>query len=762
MTKIFNIVLVIFLGNLILFACNKNLNDNSNINEETIDIYSAETEKINDDELYYSFEGKLIKNNLYYSDGIINYIDDKGKKVFGETISDNRGEVIIDEKGNVKAIKNNNRENLSEKSLSISEKSIKKIKDSVGKIYEVSWSEWYLVEKDEESNFYILKQVYADVTENINLPEEVAGAKTYFDYNGDICTKLKEYAFYINEDNSYASDGVYEIDGKKYLFNGDGNLVKNNCYICKNGDAYLSDKNGVAIENEGIYSIYLYDDKGNLSITASEVAVLEACSDFGDYIERRYYVGGDGKVVVNSLINYENKIYLSNYNGCLLKNSFYSNLLYFGNDYALVDEYKIKSYEEMKTFVDYYIYKHGASNYYGMIKHEKYGEYKIKNHKNVEENYYYLITRYNDGEKNILNYSENIIKDRFICNKPWQPTTRFEYYDKDGKMVKNKIVQINNEIYLIDKSGLTIPAYKLTKRIIEKFFENDTVNDVKKYQNYFTGWDGKVYVEYQELCNEIRKYLNKSSETNSINNPLLQEEIQLIKERENAIEFELETKDGEAIHDSENIRKLDNFWKGIVYDIDKDGLDEIIVLKKDSIVNTVGNICDDEGNFITPRQYLLGIDIYKIKNNKYEKVLNKKVQGIFYRDAETLRVGWKADVNKKFDLYIEYRGLSWERGNGSFVDVKKYRFNGNDAICCCAFGDAGSMIGEWAENLEDEVNQIGIDFDSNDFYDYKDSYLEKDKSINLIFGIDYGIGSPEDNYKVIINNYGAEFIYPTN
>lgn len=46
------------------------------------------------------------------------------------------------------------------------------------------------------------------------------------------------------------------------------------------------------------------------------------------------------------------------------------------------------------------------------------------------------------------------------------------------------------------------------------------------------------------------------------------------------------------------------------------------------------------------------------------------------------------------------------------------------------------MIGSWSEDIIVRTNEMGITYTENEFYNYSDSYLEKDDNCDIVLSIE--------------------------
>ena len=279
--------------------------------------------------------------------------------------------------------------------------------------------------------------------------------------NYDDVTKGK---IYLKSNNEYAFDEIIKIGSKKYLFDKDNLLVVNNAYTIGN-KTYLTDKNGVIVENEGIYNIKNIIDN-----------VYKR--DLYSY-EMNFYVNKNGLVEKNKYIEYKGNIYYASSDGNLYKNK-YKELLYFNDDCKLDKETfennKIDfEVENKKIFFNAINSIKESSNKTAKERTEELEKEYIANDNfkiKLNDKYIELKDFENYGISDIVrdvsieDKKGNILKNKFVTlgykvsllkinERAYTYNYKhFDYYiDNEGKIVYDKIIEINNKKYIFDDEG---------------------------------------------------------------------------------------------------------------------------------------------------------------------------------------------------------------------------------------------------------------------------------------------------------------------
>ena len=760
-----------------LFACKLVNTSISNVEiNENIEETNQSESKDNNRKFFYDMYGYRRTRGLHIEDDELYYYED-GYKQYDKVIEAetfNMLDIIIDKDGVARLDKKRKRNLYKNAETNRVDENTSKV-NSIPYLYsKVSYSlsyalvddKLYLIEngnriKKYKNEFHTFRKTDdGEIDDNVNMPEEQWGSPR-FNYLGEMEKRPREETYYFLDDCNLAFDGVYKIKGKKYLFDDRGVLAKKKSYFNSEGIGYLSNEEGIVIENEGFYTTKPYNEKGELDTNCSYVGLFEWGSPF---VEKLYYVNSDGRIERNKLFIKDGAVYYSNEEGVLIRNSFLTNKYYFGNDCRLVDDsINETNIEKASRFIDY-AFSNGSYDRHGnhviyecsVMNKKRANEYKEKieklrqDPKNIIDEDYMTIVK--DDDKLYIN--GELVKNKFVYDDDVYCCIGC-YCDSDGKLVKNDLVNVDDDINLIDKYGNALASHKLTKRVINENFEGKTIDKLMKYENYFVDDTGRVLIDYQNICESLIKNAN-ANQLNSkskivIPNTMYSEKIEQIINKENAIIPPDYTEDGLKVKEiHQDAFDLPNVLKTVLIDINNDGTKELIVFKKDYIVYKYDNYVDDEEEGIHPRLYFLTADLYKYENNNFSLLQSRKLIGCFYRYGELLRVGFKKGKLDRWLMYVEWRGESY--GDGSFVDFKYYDFNNEKINLKFTEHLAGSSVGEDALYLNEIVNQTGVNYEKNDFYDYKDSYLEQDTGCKLVLGIDKDYDIEEE--------YGSKYLLP--
>ena len=256
----------------------------------------------------------------------------------------------------------------------------------------------------------------------------------YVDENGKMKTNYWKEAgdktYYLGEDGKYYKKGKFNINGKEYMFDDKGELLKG--ILDDNGEAFVADKRGVIIKEEGPIEV-------------------------GD---KECYVNSDGKLAKNEWKNVKG----------IEK--------YYGDDYyRVVEGYAIAKHDSISTQSDVtvdwnYIDKEGNIVKDDWVEDKSLGKWCYANEKGV------LLSNtwktYND-------------EDYYFDQDCYMVTNNFVdgsyYVDENGKKVKNMEMVIHGITYSFDANG------KSNKKVIIKTENANWKVDIYSdtYQKYISG-----------------------------------------------------------------------------------------------------------------------------------------------------------------------------------------------------------------------------------------------------------------------------------
>lgn len=184
------------------------------------------------------------------------------------------------------------------------------------------------------------------VTDNKKMYIKVTDDK---DHNSNIDIRKKGKGFvkedndkmrFYNDDASICHSGIYNINGKKYVFDDDGYLVKNGNYF-----VFLANNDGILVEEKGLVKIgnsyYINDDNDEFFLDIEKGYNLANCS-----------------LCINTFHKIDNAIYYCKENGQCAKNEWITDRYYFDKNGKLtVGEFNIndkKLLNENNSYVRYY------------------------------------------------------------------------------------------------------------------------------------------------------------------------------------------------------------------------------------------------------------------------------------------------------------------------------------------------------------------------------------------------------------------------
>lgn len=206
------------------------------------------------------------------------------------------------------------------------------------------------------------------------------------------------------ESKTFIDDG----NGHKQYKDENGNYVKNQWVEIK-GNKYYFDMNGYLSTNQWINDEYYVDENG----------IMKTDYWYDDKNGGLYYLDNDGKYLKNTIKDIDGSLYAFDTNGKLVKNLPYVSNgqgYYFGNDG------KVDKTEGYKSFADTYCFV------------DKDGKLLTSSWREDNGKWYYF------------NEIGLMLKNSFVDGG--------YYVDGNGEMVKNKQIQIGNDTYVFDDSGI--------------------------------------------------------------------------------------------------------------------------------------------------------------------------------------------------------------------------------------------------------------------------------------------------------------------
>lgn len=145
---------------------------------------------------------------------------------------------------------------------------------------------------------------------------------------------------FYNDDASICYSGIYNINGKKYVFDENGYLVKNDNFF-----GFLANDNGILIEERGLVKLgnhyYINDNNDYFLFDVERGFNLSDCS-----------------LCINSFYKIDNKIYYCKENGQIAQNEWITDRYYFDeNGILTIGKFNIndkKLLRENNSYVRYY------------------------------------------------------------------------------------------------------------------------------------------------------------------------------------------------------------------------------------------------------------------------------------------------------------------------------------------------------------------------------------------------------------------------
>ena len=314
----------------------------------------------------------------------------------------------------------------------------------------------------------------------------------------------KKSKIYLKKNGKLAQDEIIKINNKKYLFDKNNLLVINSAYGVGN-KTYLTDKEGMIIEKEGVYLVKnVIEGTYNIDI-------------YNDYTVS-YYVNKNGLVEKNKYILFNNDVYFADNTGILYKNN-YKDLLYFDDECKLDKECIYKNEvdfdSENKDLYIKSINRENKQKAFNFLENEKsYSKVEANNNFKVKVNNSYIdidsIKKYDIDEIIIEDKNGHVIQNKFV-NLGYKEIKKgrkinymyYVYYIGElGKIIYNRIVDINGKKYIFDNEGKQIKHRWLGD---SDFYENEN----KKSDNnpYISGFNVKRNLIKEYIGYYVNDYL---------------------------------------------------------------------------------------------------------------------------------------------------------------------------------------------------------------------------------------------------------------
>lgn len=249
---------------------------------------------------------------------------------------------------------------------------------------------------------------------------------SYYDASGRRYTGWKQFdGYWYYFDNYYkASDGVYNIDGKRYCFNSEGKMLTNTTYYSKwENRMYVVDASGIVSDDYTVPEGIVYYN-GNAYMPDYD-------GWYGDY----YFSGG--KMVIDGVINDNGTYYYLDINGKYIRNGWYRDADGYYN-WLYADASGKLCYNEW-AYIDnswyYFDYIHILSDgIYYISADERYAEF--------------------DANGRFLGYVENNSGLPTGTPNTWEYIGgKYRYYNSTGTTVKDTTLYIDGHWYAFDYDG---------------------------------------------------------------------------------------------------------------------------------------------------------------------------------------------------------------------------------------------------------------------------------------------------------------------
>ena len=259
--------------------------------------------------------------------------------------------------------------------------------------------------RDSESQRWIYYRAKSDGTLYVN--------EWYTSKYGDV--------YYYGEGGK-AYSGLHEIDGIQYYFNDSGEVYKNRGITTEDGEIYYCDSNGKAIK-------------------------IEANGWFE--VDGKYLYIKDGKFLTNSVAEINGAYYGFDDNGIMYTNTTFSIWDYennVNNYYRAKKDGSLYVNEWFESYATKYYYSEGGRAYSG-LKTVDGKQYYFYHSGEVAKNYCASV----DG-KNI--YCDNYGTVYELNDDGWNKIGDDYLYVKEGKILKDCVLQINGAYYAFNSSGV--------------------------------------------------------------------------------------------------------------------------------------------------------------------------------------------------------------------------------------------------------------------------------------------------------------------
>lgn len=247
-------------------------------------------------------------------------------------------------------------------------------------------------------------------------------------------------AWYFWRDGDILKNGIYDIWGKKYYFNYDGEMQVGRIEVHDSNTLYLTDSSGALI-NTPEWNTY----KNNWYYMNADGSVRK--NEFIKYGNDLYYVDSEGKMVTGDFY-FNGNSYHTDSDGVILKNDWYQegyDWYYAGEDGALLTH----SWKSGAGDVWYYLNESGAMAK-GMCWVYNKGDYDNGKYEYFDDNGIWQ-------ENNPIKKNDwSLVDGKWYYYSEGNPYTGWvgSYYISQGVMCTNTYIEGNNVDYYVDHEGV--------------------------------------------------------------------------------------------------------------------------------------------------------------------------------------------------------------------------------------------------------------------------------------------------------------------
>lgn len=343
------------------------------------------------------------------------------------------------------------------------------------------------------------------------------------------------HTYYFDNTGKMVIDVIFTLNNNSYITDENGWLIKDKLI----NDMYYADENGILAKNKFItLNANTYYFREDCSLIKNEIFTVDTDSYFANengilltgmqmYNDNQYFFNDDYKMAKSTFITMLLKTYYAGNDGLFIKNNeveINGNYYYFDDSGAryenILTNIPGKAEEEIFFFTkDGVRIEQGFFEDTSKVGTPEYGTYYLENHqilkntiKTIDDNIYYFdeIGRLVIGKYQIENTEyyttqtgERITTPGWYCidsswyyfdmnedgniipSKPQNTTLSFS---KDGAMISEGFVKIENQIYYMIPQIINVDYYKEIKEGKEYYYYQDSSTLIKHYRPYAISW----------------------------------------------------------------------------------------------------------------------------------------------------------------------------------------------------------------------------------------------------------------------------------